>query len=100
MVDRFFETLDLVCQRPALYLGTTSLSVLYGWILGWEFAAGPGAIFDHGEFSEFVKTQLDYFEATLGWHRLILESCEFDEGAAFQKFVEFYKEFKAQAEES
>jgi hypothetical protein len=65
MGNKFFETLDLICERPALYLGTTSLSVLYGWVLGWNFAleSDPNEA-DLKEFDEFVKVQLSYYEAT------------------------------------
>ncbi len=97
MSNRFYETLDLICERPALYLGTTSLSVLYGWVLGWQFAvedAPNEADLSEREFGEFVKTELDYYEATRGWRRMILESCEGDEEAAFLKFVELYKRFR------
>ena len=98
MDNRFFETLDLICERPALYIGTTSLSVLYGWVLGWNSASDKtpnDADLPSREFNEFVKVQLSYYEATRGWRRMILDSCGGNEEAAFYKFVQLYKLYRA-----
>lgn len=97
MDSRFFETLDLICERPALYLGTTSLSVLYGWVMGWQFAhdlAPNEAPLNNGTFNDFVKVQLSYYESTRGWRRMILESCGGNEETAFYKFVQLYKLYR------
>jgi hypothetical protein len=90
--------LDVIRERPAIYLGETSLSALWHVLNGFRFAERV-----HGieaatqlplDFHEWVAYRLHYYASTKGWRRMILEQTA-DESAGLDRFYELLDEYRA-----
>ena len=97
-LKNFYELLDAIRERPALYIGKKSITVFYGYFYG--FLEGA-KLFTNKEnateltnFNNWVALRLGYFEGTSGWRRMLLESENNDEEKAFDKFFVFWDEYK------
>ena len=91
--------LDTIRKRPALYLGSLSISKLYSYINGYEAACSFKGIEDQLKprwvlFHEFVKRKTNFYESTSGWCNMILTQCEGDEEKAVGLFFEYFDEFR------
>lgn len=90
--------LDIIRFRPAIYLDGPSLTALYHFICGYEFA-----LLTHGfnevdefdipyEFYDWVAYRLHFRGSTSGWKNMILERTD-SEVEAFSRFFELLDEF-------
>ncbi|MEM9276615.1 MAG: hypothetical protein AAGA80_27285 [Cyanobacteria bacterium P01_F01_bin.143] len=93
----FYELIDKIKQRPALYLGKCSLSQLQSFLDGYTFALRQADISISREEEEFEQFQ-EWIEAKLNqpstqsWSRIILFYSE-DERDALERFFELFNEF-------
>lgn len=94
----FYEFLNYIRQRPALYLGESSITIFYGYFYG--FLEGSKLLDDKAiateltKFNNWVAMRLGYFEGTLGWKNMLLKSENGDEEKALKKFFVLLDEFK------
>jgi len=77
-------------QRPALYIGTKTLTGLYHFLGGYRFARIKHSITDDelslpNDFQDWVAYRLHFKEATYDWHSLILSRTP-NESIAFDRF--------------
>jgi hypothetical protein len=90
--------LDRIRECPGIYIGTGRLTALYNTIIGYELA-----LYEYGKlnettfvlshkFHDWVAYRLHYTSTTRGWRDMILESCNQDEDAAFERFFELLDE--------
>lgn len=97
MSSRLYEILDAMEERPGMYLGEESVTMLSGWIDGWRAALDnpfEGTEPPFGEFWDWVALRLGFFESTSGWRRMLLKRYGGDEVAAFRRFFELFNEFR------
>ena len=93
----FYELINKIKQRPALYLGKCSLSQLQSFLDGYTFALRQADIPVSQEEREFEQFQ-EWIEvkfsqpSTQSWSRIILFYSE-DERDALESFFELLNEF-------
>jgi hypothetical protein len=90
--------LDLIRERPAMYLGSRTITGLGHFLGGFKYAEqihGIEAVSQlPNDFHEWVAYRLHYYESTKGWSRMILEQTV-DESAALDRFYELLDEYRA-----
>jgi hypothetical protein len=83
--------LELIREKPTLYLGETSLTGLWHFLRGYRMAEGDHGIDDviqlPTDFLDWVAYRLHYYESTSGWRRMILGRVP-NERAALMRFYE------------
>jgi hypothetical protein len=91
------KLLDVIRERPPLYLGTRSISALSAYLQGFGFAQRVHGIDAPSQlpidFHDWVAYRLHYYESTKGWARMILEQSP-DESGALDKFFELLDEHR------
>jgi hypothetical protein len=96
-MSNFYELLQKVKQRPALYLGKRSLSHLQVFLDAYTFARRELGIEptkqeqDFEEFQEWIEQRFNQPD-TQSWSRIILFYSE-DESDALDKFFELFEDF-------
>jgi hypothetical protein len=98
MAVGFYELLDAIRLRPAMYLSKPSLTALYNFIGGYSFheesriemLKGTNPPFP--EFHIWVSMKLETL--SLGWLNLLLEAENGNEEKAFQRFFVYLDEFR------
>lgn len=98
MMGSLFEVLQEVEKSPGIYLGRPSVSDLFMFLVGYEFAWNQMEI----ELTETEQLFFDDFQPWLqqklnvtsvaSWAKLIMLSCH-DEKAGFERFFRFLREF-------
>ncbi|MDR6759903.1 hypothetical protein J2Y38_000082 [Flavobacterium sp. 2755] len=93
--NNLYSLLDLIWEKPHLYIGDKHLSTLYYTINGYQLyvlnnKVNENLIPEWSSFHDFVSIQLNYSESTSGYRTMILKTCNFDEEKAF---IEFYRLF-------
>lgn len=86
-MSKFSSAMNLIKERPGMYLGKKSFAMLYGFIAGFTYAELNHKFEDHLTlfplpfrfFHEFVKTKLGYYESTSGWYNMIFEKNNYEE---------------------
>lgn len=98
-MESLYEVLEVIVERPALYIGEKSILLLSGWIDGWRFALRDEAYTNtepsFGEFHDWVALRLGLYESTAGWRRMLLAANQGDEQAAFDHFFVLLREFRS-----
>ncbi len=91
-----YDLLDSIEQKPAIYLGEKSLSLLRAFIDGYLFAARRSLLRPNGffDFHEWVALRLGYFESTSGYVNMILKSEMGDETKGFDRFFQLWHDFR------
>lgn len=100
-MSKFNSAMNLIKERPGMYLGKKSFTILYGFITGFSYAELNNKLEDHSTlfplpfrfFHEFVKDKLGYYESTSGWYNMIFEKNNYDEEISFDVFFHLYDEF-------
>jgi|GEM_PF-618671 len=96
-MSNFYDILQKIKQRPALYLGKRSLSYLQVFLDGYTFARRELAIDvtkqerEFEEFQEWIEQRFNQAD-TQSWSRIILFYSE-DEGDALDRFFELFDKF-------
>lgn len=99
-----FELIERMRERPGVWLGKKSISLLNVFLYGYGAAEMDYNIrieqrqqllplswwFMH----EFAKIKCNEYESTAGWCNIILNHCGGEEEAALDKFYEFFDEFR------
>ena len=93
-----FEVLQKIEESPGMYLGRPSVTDLFMFLVGYEFARSQMGI----ELTETEQLFFDDFQPWLqqklnvtsvaSWAKLIMLSCH-DEKAGFEQFFRFLHEF-------
>lgn len=90
--------LDVIRERPALYLGEHSITGLWHFLGGYHAALHVYEIETVDllprDFHEWVAYRLHYYESTGGWRRMILDRVP-DESAALERFYELLDDHRA-----
>ena len=97
-LESFYEFLGYIRQRPALYIGETSITVFkgyfYGFLEGSKLLGNKEVVAELTKFNNWVAMRLGYFEGTSGWKNMLLKSANDDEEKALKKFFILLEEFK------
>ncbi|MEQ1605697.1 MAG: hypothetical protein ABL999_12600 [Pyrinomonadaceae bacterium] len=91
-----YELLEAIEARPAMYLGSESLSLLRAFLDG--FISGSQQVAPHPsgfiDFHEWVALRLGYFESTSGYANMILTAEAGDEEKGLDRFFRLWNEFR------
>lgn len=100
-----FELIERIRERPGMWLGRKSISLLNVFLSGYRAAEMDYNIRTEQRqqllplnwwfMHEFSKIKCNEYESTAGWCNIILNHCGGDEKAALDKFYEFFDEFKS-----
>lgn len=103
-MTNLYETLAKIKQTPAMYLGRPSVSDLFMFLTGYEFARSElGYDLDNDEefffdsFQPWLQKRLGIKSVT-SWAKLIMLSCQ-DEKTGFEKFFILLDEFQKQSQQ-
>lgn len=97
--NNLYLLLDLIKEKPYLYIGDQNFSSLCNNINGYKLYCSHNNITENlipkwDEFHDFVAVQLNYEESTSGYKNMILEKSNFDEKKAMNKFYELFDLFR------
>ena len=94
-----FEVLQKIQKSPGMYIGRPSVSDLFMFIVGYEFARSEMDIElteaearFYEEFQPWLQSKLGVKSVT-SWAKLIMLSCH-DEKIGFESFYRFLAEFR------
>ncbi|GAB5517708.1 hypothetical protein [Rhodopirellula baltica] len=82
--------LDDIRKRPALYIGSKTLTGLFHFLCGYQFARIEHDVIDNqlalpDDIHDWIAYRLHFKECTSGWHSMILSRAS-DESLAFDQF--------------
>jgi len=95
--NNFYQLLDKIKTRPALYLGKRSIFSLQGFLDGYTFAYRQLAIpvteqeQEFTEFQDWIEKQFNQ-QSTRSWARIIFFYSE-DESQAIDTFFQLFENF-------
>ena len=97
-----YALIELLCKRPVMYLGSNSITALWNFLRGYQFAlmefgkvCSGGQLFPLDFYFMHEYTAFLFGEpSTAGWRNQILWACEGDEEKALFRFFELFDEFK------
>lgn len=98
-MKNIYGLLEIIRQRPGIYLGQRSLTALKGFIDGYSFAIVENNILVEEEippfrqFHDWVARYYKWYESTAGWKNIILKEVG-DEAKACDVFFELLELFK------
>ncbi len=102
-MENLFKVLDKLKKAPGMYLGRPSVSDLFMFLVGYEFARTemgqnltPKEEYFYENFQPWLQEKLGVQSVT-SWGKLIMLSCH-DEKAGFDKFFQLLDEFTEQLE--
>lgn len=94
-----FETLEKIRSKPGMYIGRFSVSDLFMFLVGYEFARSELGIEPtkeeddfYGEFQPWLQERFGIMTVS-SWAKLILLDCH-DEKAGFEYFFKLLDEFR------
>lgn len=97
-MSRLFEVLQKIEKSPGMYLGRPSVSDLFMFLAGYEFARNEmdsslteAEQLFYDEFQPWLQQKLNVTSVT-SWAKLIMLSCH-DEKAGFEQFFKLLHEF-------
>jgi len=96
-MGEFYDLLQQIQQKPGLYLGQPSISQLYMFLQGYNFARRQLNIplsTDEQRFRDFQPWLQQHFnlKTSQAWSQMILLTV-LDEQTAFQRFFDLWGEF-------
>ncbi len=104
MKSDFYEMLDAISSRPAMYISPSrSITALYNYLHGYMDGTNRTQIVRNtepswAEFNNWVAMKLNFFESTKGWRQMLLERENGDEERAFKRFFVLLKQFRNRKE--
>jgi hypothetical protein len=98
MMNDYYDLLQQIQKKPGLYIGSSSISSLYMFLTGYQFARRQLSIplsAQEREFREFQPWLQEKFGTTTSqsWSQLILFHA-MDERDAFERFFALLEEFR------
>jgi hypothetical protein len=99
-----YDIMDAVRERPALFMGSKSITVLRSFLDGAVYTSHILGIDDgYNDFSpipfrffnDYVAQFYNYFESTSGWRNMILNKNNSDEKASFDIFYTLLDNFRS-----
>lgn len=93
-----FEVLEKIKARPGMYLGRPSVSDLFMFLVGYEFARSESGIDLSEQEEQFYEAFQPWLQkklsvtTTASWAKLILHSCSGEE-TGFYAFFDLLDEF-------
>jgi len=94
-----FDTIAKIHQQPGMYLGTSSVTVLRHFLVGYKFARQEIGILPtepeldfYREFQPWLQNCL-HVQTVQSWDKIILIKCA-DEKTAFDFFFKLLEEFR------
>jgi hypothetical protein len=95
-----YDLLELIRQRPAMYIGCKSILQLRAFLCGYQFAAETHDIPDQsepefGKFHDWVARKFGWYESTAGWANIILQETGNDEEASVDHFYTLIDQFRS-----
>lgn len=96
-MDNFYDLLQKIKKRPAMYLGRNSIFSLQAFLDGYYFARrelGLPLTAQESEFQEFLQWIRIRFNVETGqlWASILLFQCA-DERSAVERFFSLFEEF-------
>lgn len=101
-MGHFYDVIKEVRERPGMYMGSKSLTVLEAFLSGFSYALqkqgldtediGLSQIPFH-YFNDFVAAYYNYSESTSGWKNMILNKNNNDEEVSFDVFYKLFYKF-------
>lgn len=99
-MNNIYDLIDLIEERPEVYLGDAKISSFNTFINGYQFSTIAHNINQEQVFppfwyfNEWAMHKYDWRESTAGWKNIILEENQNDEELALVKCFELLKEFR------
>lgn len=99
MMNGLFTVLEKIRATPGMYLGRPSVSDLYMFLVGYEFARSEMGLDLTAPEQEFYEEFQPWLQQKFGvttvtsWAKLIMLSCH-DEKAGFEHFFKLLDEFR------
>jgi hypothetical protein len=100
-MSNLFDLLQKIEKNPGMYIGRPSVSDLFMFIVGYEFARGENdsELTDseesfHTDFQPWLQKRLD-ISSVASWAKLIMLTC-YSEQEGFKQFFELLNEFQQQ----
>jgi len=96
-MNNYYDLLQQIHEKPGLYIGSPSISSLYMFLAGYQFAQRQSHIALSGQEEEFREFQ-PWLQKKFGvqsshsWSHLILFQ-SVDERDAFKRFFQLFAEF-------
>jgi hypothetical protein len=96
-MSTYYDLLEQIRRKPGLYLGSPSISNLYMFLHGYQFAHRQLGVSSSAQEQQFQKFQ-PWLQQKFGiktsqsWSQLILFHAR-DEQDAFERFFELFQEF-------
>ncbi len=96
--------LEAIGNRSAMYIDPSqSITALYNFLSGYQSGSNWKKIVrntepSYAEFNNWVAMKLNFYEATKGWRRMLLERENGDEERAFKEFFVLLDEFRNRKE--
>ncbi len=98
-----YKMLNVIRQRPGLYVGTLSLSSLWHYLNGYRSALLDNKIayrevgpWNNIPFDNWIRKHLDLPYNCNGWANNILKQCNVEEAKALNMFLELVELFRQQ----
>jgi hypothetical protein len=98
--ENLYQLIEQIKVRPAMYLGSTTITALQNFIDGYNFACYIKDVEERlsppwQDFHEFVRARTGFAESTGGWCYMLLHHCDGDETVALALFFEWFAAFTA-----
>lgn len=99
-INNQFELIELIKQRPGLYIDSNNITSMQNFLNGYDFACLVNEIEYNNVyplfwyFHEWVMEKYNWYESTAGWKNIILKNNNDDEIKALEVFFEMINEFK------
>ena len=95
-MTKFYELLDRIQKKPAMYIGSPSISNLFMFLCGYQHAhdlLGTPVTEQEEKFAEFQPwLQKRFADTSASWAKIIL-FYSIDESHAFDSFFDLLEEF-------
>ena len=97
--NNLYTLLDLLQEKPQLYIGDKKISTLCSNINGYQLYCLNNHVKENlipkwEEFHGFVAKELNYHESTSGYKNMILKKNDYNELLSFNMFYELLKKFR------
>lgn len=97
-----YDIIELICPRPAMYIGENRISSLRTFLDGYSLALSTHEINKENNkkvipfwfFHTWVAKYYNWYESTAGWNNIILKENSGNEERALETFFILFEKFK------